>query len=45
MESHQEKKSSMLRKLSISDVKVFVDLPEAVSPSAEVDVPGAADPG
>jgi pyruvate kinase len=45
MESHQEKKSSMLRKLSISDVKVFVDLPEAVSPSAEVDAPGAADPG
>jgi len=36
MDSHQEKKSSMLRKLSISDVKLSFDLPDAAA-HAEVD--------
>ncbi len=44
MESHQEKKSSMLRKLSISDVKLSFDLPEAVAPSAEADRAGLPGP-
>ena len=33
MESHQEKKTSMLRKLSISDVKLSFDLPDAAAPA------------
>jgi pyruvate kinase len=45
MESHQEKKSSMLRKLSISDVKLSFDLPEAVAPLAEMNPQGAPGPG
>jgi pyruvate kinase len=45
MESHQEKKSSMLRKLSISDVKLSFDLPQAAALSSEVELPGAPNPG
>ena len=45
MESHQEKKSSMLRKLSISDVKLSFDLPDATEVPAETDSPGAPGQG
>jgi pyruvate kinase len=42
MESHQEKKSSMLRKLSISDVKLFFDPPdvEATVATGSTNAPG-----
>jgi pyruvate kinase len=45
MESHQEKKSSMLRKLSISDVKLSFDLPEGAVSPAEMESPDAPGPG
>jgi pyruvate kinase len=45
MDSHQEKKSSMLRKLSISDVRLSFDLPDAAAPTAEIESPGALGPG
>jgi pyruvate kinase len=43
MESHQEKKSSMLRKLSISEVRLPFDLPQAAESSAEVRAVGLPD--
>ncbi|HYN60421.1 MAG TPA: pyruvate kinase, partial [Rubrivivax sp.] len=45
MESHQEKKRSMLRKLSISYVKPSFDVPQAAALPAEVGSPGAPGPG
>jgi pyruvate kinase len=44
MDSHQEKKSSMLRKLSISDVKLSFDLPDTAAP-ADMEPARAPDPG
>jgi pyruvate kinase len=44
MDSHQEKKSSMLRKLSISDVKLSFDLPDTAA-SADVESSGAPGAG
>jgi len=44
MDSHQEKKSSMLRKLSISDVKLSFDLPDTAAP-VEMESSRAPGPG
>jgi pyruvate kinase len=45
MESHQEKKTSMLRKLSISDVKLSFEVADASPARAEVQSPGASGQG
>jgi hypothetical protein len=42
-ESHQDKKSSMLRKLRISEARLSVDEPDASPATAETESPGAPD--